>query len=492
MHTDLQYDKEVFQTILKASKKLSDHVGATMGPAGANAIIRKSGFETLVTQDGVTVARAIKLADPAEDSVVDIIRGAASLLEQEVGDGTTTVTVLTHAILEEANKLFIMGWTKQEIIRSIDSLVPDVLQAIDNAKLDTTHENLIKVATISGKEASIGQTVADTIWELGSTATVMTEESATGEDKVETVNGYEVGFGWVSHYMAPEREVTKGDPLVVVCDMNIRDKQDILPILSAVNKAQRPLVLFARQISGDALSLLVINKIKNVVDSVAIEIVDGELAAGDILQDIARVVGAEVLGRSNGKPVDSFTLDNAGTVSTAIIGKDKSTLVGFGGVQEDISGYIQVLKDAKTKDKLERKALDTRIASLEAKVATIYVGGATASERQERLFRFDDAIGAAKTALKDGIVEGAGSVFKRFADTYTGKDLSALTNALRAPQERILSNGAEYLFDYTTAGVYDPAGTLKACLQTAVSTAKLLINGGSIITEVKDDVTRNQ
>ena len=383
-----------------------------------------------------------------------------------------------------------MGWTKQEIIRSIDKLVPEVLEAVDRETQETDKVSLIQASTVSGKEPMIGQIVADTIWELGSTATVMTEESATGEDKVETVSGYEIPFGWVSHYMAPERETTKSDPLVVVCDMNIRDKQDIFPVLSVVNKAQRPLVLFARQISGDALSLLVINKIKNVVDSVAIEIVDGELSAGDILQDIAKVVGAEVLGRSNGKPVDSFSLDSAGTVSTAIIGKDKSTLVGFGGVQEDVASYIQVLKDAKTKDKLERKALDTRIASLEAKVATIYVGGATASERQERLFRFDDAIGAAKTALKDGIVEGAGSVFKRFADTYTGKDLSALTNALRAPQKRILDNGAEYMFDYTTVGVYDPAGTLKSCLQVAVSTAKLLINGGSIITEVKDETTK--
>ena len=486
MHTDLQYDKEVFQTILRASKKLSDHVGSTMGPAGSNAIIRKSGYETLVTQDGVTVARAMTLEDTAENAVIDIIKSAASLLEQEVGDGTTTVTVLTHAILEEANKLFIMGWTKQEIIRSIDNLVPAVLQVINESVIATTKDKLTQVATISGKEESIGQVVADTIWQLGSTATVMTEESATGEDKVETVSGYEIPFGWVSHYMAPERETTKNDPWVVVCDMNIRDKQDILPILSAINQSKnKQLVLFARQISGDALSLLVINKIKGVVDAVAIEITDGEISSSDVLQDVAKVVGADVLGRSNGKPVDGFTLQSAGTTATAIIGRDKSTLVGFGG---NIAEYIQTLKDAKTKDKIERKGLDTRIASLESKVATIYVGGNTPGERQERLFRFDDAIGAAKTALKDGIVEGAGSVFKTFADNYAGKDLSALTNALRAPQERILSNGAEYMFDYATAGVYDPAGTLKACLLTAVSTAKLLINGGSIITEVKDEV----
>ena len=487
MHTDLQYDNEVFQTILRASKKLSDHVGSTMGPAGGNVIIRKSGFETLVTQDGVTVARAMKLEDPAEDSVIDIIRGAAALLEQEVGDGTTTVTVLTNAILEEANKLLYKGWTKQEIVQSIDMLVPHVISAVDKAKLDTTHDNLIKVATISGKEESIGKIVADVIWELGASATVMTEESATGEDKVEMVSGYEIPFGWVSHYMAPDRETTKSDPLVVVCDMNIRDKQDILPILSVANKAQRPLVLFARQISGDALSLLVINKIKNVVDAVAIELADGEITAYDFLQDVAKVVGAQVLGRSNGKPVDAFTLADAGTVTTAIIGKDKSTLVGFGAPAEDIASYVQVLKDAKTKDKLERINLYIRIASLESKVATIYVGGNTPSERQERLFRFDDAVGAAKTAVKDGIVEGAGSVFKAFADTYTGNDSSALTNALRAPHGRILSNGADDTNDYATAGVYDPAGTLKACLQTAVATAKLLINSVSLITEVKDE-----
>lgn len=488
MHTDLQYDKEVFQTILRASKKLSDHVGSTMGPSGSNVIIRKSGYETLVTQDGVTVARAMTLEDTAENAVIDIIKGAASLLEQEVGDGTTTVTVLTNAILEEANKLLIMGWSRQEIIRSIDALVPDVLQAIEKAKLDTTKDNLIKVATISGKEEPIGTTVADVIWDLGSTATVMTEESATGEDRVDTVSGYEAPFGWVSHYMAPDREVSKNDPFVVVCDMNIMDKRDILPILSAINQSQnKQLVLFARQISGDALSLLVINKIKGVVDSVAIEITDGEMMASDILRDIATVVGAQVLGRSNGKPVDSFTLEDAGNVATAIIGKDKSTLVGFGGEADVITKYVHTLKDAKTKDKTERKALDTRIASLESKVATIYVGGATASERQERLFRFDDAIGAAKTAMKDGIVEGAGSVFKTFADTYSSNTLSALTNALRAPQDRILSNGAEYMYDYATAGVYDPAGTLKACLQTAVATAKLLINANSIITEVKDE-----
>lgn len=491
MHTDLQYDKEVFQTILRASKKLSDHVGSTMGPAGSNAIIRKSGYETLVTQDGVTVARAMVLQDPAENAVIDIIKGAASLLEQEVGDGTTTVTVLTHAILEEANKLFIMGHTKQEIIRSIDSLVPGVLQAITNATIKTTHDNLVQVATISGKEESIGKIVADVIWDLGSTATVITEESATGEDKVDTVSGYEIPFGWISHYMAPDREVVKGDPLVVVCDMNIMDKRDILPVLSVINANQnKQLVLFARQISGDALSLLVLNKIKGVIDAVAIEVTDGEMTASDILRDIATITGAQVLGRSNGKPVDGFTIEDAGTTAMALIGRDKSTLTGFGGEKEVITKYIQTLKDAKTKDKSERASLDARIASLESKVATIYVGGATASERQERLFRFDDAVGAAKTALKDGIVEGAGSVFSQFAYDYAGKDLSALTNALRAPQDTIHRNmGKSTPFDsYTSyAGVYDPSGTLKACLQTAVATAKLLINAGSLITEVKDE-----
>lgn len=491
MHKKLYFDKEVLSKTLTASSTLAKHVGATMGPTGRNVLIKNIGYPTTVTQDGVTVARSIVLKDEAENSVADVIKLAAIQLEELVGDGTTTVTVLIDAILQEANKLMVVGFTPDEIVNGMEAYSQKVAAFIEENKIEVDLEKLIRVASISAKNEAIGKLVAETVYSLGATATVTTQESATGTDSVDTLAGFEIPFGWISHYMAPTREVSMENPHVIVCDMPLRDKQDVLPILKALNEDKnKSAVIFARQIGGEALSMLVINKLKKVVDVVAIEISDRQIPASDIFQDLSITTGAKIISRSNGKPVDSFQIEDAGAIDNVIVGKEQTTLIGYRVPEEDVNIYVQTLKEIKTKNKLEEQTLKQRAAQIESKVANIHVGGRTPSEIQERMFRVDDAIGAAKTALNSGIVLGGGWVFDRVSTVHEPSMTErALAVALRAPQARLAANGATDLSStyLNENGVYDPLGTLTECLQTAVSTAKVLLLAGSMIMESDDE-----
>lgn len=483
MHKKLYYGAETFEKILSASNKLAKHVGSTMGPSGKNVIIKDTGYPTVVTQDGVTVARSIYLEDQAEDSVKEIIKQAAVQLEEKVGDGTTTVTVLINELLEYAKT---SGIPTKEFIGMLEDELQDLISYVKkSAKTKITKKELIQTATVSAKDETIGKLVAGVVWELGAKATISVEESPADKDSVDTVAGYELPYGWVSHYMAPGREVIMESPHVVVCDMNLRDKQDILPILQAVNASDnKKVVVFARQIGGDALSLMVINKLKSVVDIVAVEIEDGAVPASDMFEDISVATGANIISRQ-GRHVDTFSLKDAGSTAKAIILRDSSTLVQYGGAKEDIDAYVDALAKTKTKTDFEKNMISKRIAAIQSKVATIRIGGKTASEIQERVFRAEDAIGAAKTALQSGIVVGGGAVYQ----DYAIGSIAPLASTVGKLRDRIIANGApeSTVEDLIGAGVFDPLGTVIECLNTAVSTVVLLLNTDSLIVEEKED-----
>lgn len=511
MDTQVFLGKEALLNVMAGAEKVFSAVASTMGPRGRNAIIRKQGI-TFVTRDGVTVAECIKLENPAEQAGAELIQRAANTMNELTGDGTTTVTVLTYKILEEANKLIAAGHNPMVLKASLEDATAKVREYIESKVVkDLSLKQLTQVATIAASDKEIGEMIAQTVHQLGKDSMVTLQDGNTPKTSYELVDGMQIESGYASPYMITDdstQSTSVKDAFVVLFDKTIRTKEEIMPILKLLNVDGKPnAIIIAHEIAGDALSFLVMNRVKGAVEAVGINLPADIEDKTNYLHDIAAVTGGKVLSKSGELNEDNATLNDFGKIGSAVLKHNKTILTRGFGNKEDVerrkNGLAKELLDKSQKIKNGEE----RMAILEGRNAIITIGGSSPSDIQERHFRFEDAVGASKAAKRSGLTAGGGTTLlgasKELGET-PGETI--LKQALVEPAKQVLANAGlnaearigtmdynkgydvtnpDVEIDMLQAGVVDPAESTIKCLETSVSIACLLMTAGSLIVDIE-------
>ena len=525
------YDDDARTRVLGGAKVLYDAVKVTFGPKGRNVVIAKGYGGPTVTHDGVTVAESLDLPEVDDETLgykvgAELIKQAASKLNKVVGDGTTTVTVLTYNILKEANKLIAAGHNPQELRKGIEAAGAEVIAKLDSLSesVEGKTERVAEVATISAGDAAIGKLIADVIEKVGKDGVVTVEASQGLELEAEVVEGFTFDRGFVSQFFITDvnrQEAVYEKPAILITDKKISNVQELLPMLEKLAAAgKKDVVLIADELEGEALSILVLNKLKGVFNTVAVKAPAFGDRRKDILNDIAILTGAKVISSDQGMSFETAELDAVGTARKVIVDKDSTTIIEGAGDTKDIKARItQINAQAENvTSSYDKEQLNKRSAALSGRVAVIKVGGATETEIDEKKYRVDDAVAATKAAIAEGIVPGGGVTLVNLAAgiaTDGGDSVAAgrqvLKNALRQPFLQITANaglnseallaqveaskpgfGVDVnhpeagLIDVKKAGVIDPTRVTKEALQSAVSIASTAATMGALVVDVPE------
>ncbi len=523
------YDEDARRRVLEGAKILYEAVKTTMGPKGRNVVISKGFGGPTVTHDGVTVAKGVEIADVDDETLgykvgAELIKQAANKLNDVAGDGTTTVTVLTYHILNEANKLIAAGHNPMLLRKGLEAAASDVIKALDGLResIEGNKKRVAEVATISAGDAEIGELIADVIEKVGKDGVVTVEEGQGLDLESEVVEGFTFDRGFLSAYMVTDTarmEAVLEKPHIVVTDKKIGSLQEFLPVLEKIAQTgKKDIVIIAEDIEGEALATLVLNKLKGVLNVVAIKAPSFGDRRKDILQDIATLIGGSFLDAE--QPFDDVELTDIGSARKVIVTKDETTIIEGAGSAADLKARIAQITaqiDA-AKSEYDRENLEKRRAALNGKVAVIKVGGATETEIEEKKFRVDDAVAAVKAALDEGIVAGGGVTLINVAAALSTDDNDAtvaagktiLASALEQPFRILLTNAglnadewlpqvrkgklgqgvnvndASKLVDLKAAGVVDPARVTKEAVQNAASIAGTAITMGALVVDVPE------
>ena len=519
------YADQARDKVLSGAKQLYDAVKVTFGPKGQNVVIEKSYGNPTITHDGVTVAEAVDLgsteANLGEQIGAKLIKSAAQKLNKVAGDGTTTVTVLTYNILNEANKLIAAGVNPMELRKGIEQAGQEIVQKINQTaeKIAGDDKKVAEVATISAGDPEIGKLIADVISKIGKDGIVTVEAGQGLEMEQEIVEGFSYDKGYSSPFFVTDvnrQEAVFDKPLILLTDKKISTSSEILPILEKVAQSgHKDLVIIAEEVSGEALSLLVLNKLKGVFNSLVLKAPAFGDRRKEILEDIAVLTDAIVISEDKGMKHEDTEVSALGAAKKIIATKDSSTIISGAGKQSAVSDRIELIKsqaNLATSD-YDREQYEKRAAALSGKVAVIKVGGATETEIDEKKYRVDDAVAATKAALDEGIVTGGGVTLVNLADQLEEKDAGAkiVKNALKAPLLHILENAGlnaqallaavenakpgqginvmepeKGLQDLKKAGVIDPARVTREAVQNAISIAATAITMGALIVEIPE------
>ncbi len=519
------YADQARDKVLSGAKQLYDAVKVTFGPKGQNVVIEKSYGNPTITHDGVTVAEAVDLgsteANLGEQIGAKLIKSAAQKLNKVAGDGTTTVTVLTYNILNEANKLIAAGVNPMELRKGIEQAGQEIVQKINQTaeKIAGDDKKVAEVATISAGDPEIGKLIADVISKIGKDGIVTVEAGQGLEMEQEIVEGFSYDKGYSSPFFVTDvnrQEAIFDKPLILLTDKKISSSSEILPILEKVAQSgHKDLVIIAEEVSGEALSLLVLNKLKGVFNSLVLKAPAFGDRRKEILEDIAVLTDAIVISEDKGMKLEDTEVSALGSAKKIIATKDSSTIISGAGKQSAVSDRIELIKsqaNLATSD-YDREQYEKRAAALSGKVAVIKVGGATETEIDEKKYRVDDAVAATKAALDEGIVTGGGVTLVNLADQLEEKDAGAkiVKNALKAPLLHILENAGlnaqallaavenakpgqginvmepeKGLQDLKKAGVIDPARVTREAVQNAISIAATAITMGALIVEIPE------
>lgn len=524
------YDDDARARVLGGAKALYDAVKVTYGPKGRNVVIAKGYGGPTVTHDGVTVAESVDLEEKDDETLgykvgAELIKQAASKLNKAAGDGTTTVTVLTYNILKEANRLIAAGHNPMELRKGIEAAGAEVVAKL-NALAESVEgkkERVAEVATISAGDAEIGKLIADVIEKVGKEGVVTVEASQGLELEAEVVEGFTLDRGFVSQFFVTDvnrQEAVYEKPAIVITDKKISSVQEFLPMLEKLAQAgKKDVVLIADEVEGEALSILVLNKLKGVFNTVAVKAPAFGDRRKEILQDIATLTGATVISDDQALTFETAGLEVIGSARKVIVGKDETTIIEGAGKQEDVSARTaQIFAQAENaSSEYDKEQYEKRAAALSGKVAVIKVGGATETEIDEKKFRVDDAVAATKAALADGIVAGGGVTLANLSEEIEisatdslveGKQI--LKTALLKPFYELMNNAGlnpdEYwpqvrgkkgfgidvnapekgLLDLKKAGVIDPARVTKEAVQNAVSIASTAATMGALVVDVPE------
>lgn len=525
------YDDDARQRVLGGAKALYDAVKVTYGPKGNNVVIGKSYGGPTVTHDGVTVAESIDLPENDDETLgykigAELIKQAASKLNKVAGDGTTTVTVLTYNILKEANRLIAAGHNPQELRRGIEAAATEVLGKLEgmSESIEGKSDRVAEVATISAGDESIGKLIAGVIEKVGKDGVVTVEAGQGLELEAEVVEGYSLDRGWVSAFFVTDvnrQEAVYDKPSVLITDKKVSSVQEFLPMLEKLAQSgKKDLVLIADEVDGEALSILVLNKLKGVFNTVAVKAPAFGDRRKEILQDIATLTGATVVSEDQGLTFENVGLEVLGAARKVIVGKDETTIIEGAGKAATIKDRIkQIYAQAENaSSEYDKEQFEKRAAALSGKVAVIKVGGATETEIDEKKFRVDDAVAATKAALAEGIVAGGGVTLVNLAENIKIKEGDALSagrqilkNALKQPFLQITANAGlnseallaqveagkpgfgvnvmapeKGLIDVKKEGVIDPARVTKEAIQNAVSIASTAATMGALVVDVPE------
>lgn len=519
------YADQARDKVLSGAKQLYDAVKVTFGPKGQNVVIEKSYGNPTITHDGVTVAEAVDLgsteANLGEQIGAKLIKSAAQKLNKVAGDGTTTVTVLTYNILNEANKLIAAGVNPMELRKGIEKAGQEIVEKINQTaeKIAGDDKKVAEVATISAGDPEIGKLIADVISKIGKDGIVTVEAGQGLEMEQEIVEGFSYDKGYSSPFFVTDvnrQEAVFDKPLILLTDKKISTSSEILPILEKVAQSgHKDLVIIAEEVSGEALSLLVLNKLKGVFNSLVLKAPAFGDRRKEILEDIAVLTDAIVISEDKGMKLEDAEVSALGSAKKIIATKDSSTIISGAGKQSAVSDRIELIKsqaNLATSD-YDREQYEKRAAALSGKVAVIKVGGATETEIDEKKYRVDDAVAATKAALDEGIVTGGGVTLVNLADQLEEKDAGAkiVKNALKTPLLHILENAGlnaqallaavenakpgqginvmepeKGLQDLKKAGVIDPARVTREAVQNAISIAATAITMGALIVEIPE------
>ena len=525
MAKEINFSDDARNKLYNGVKKLNDAVKVTMGPRGRNVLIQKSFGAPAITKDGVSVAKEIELKDTIENMGASLVREVASKTNDEAGDGTTTATVLAHAIFKEGLRNVTAGANPIEVKRGMDKFAAAVIEELKKASKKVSGKTEIaQVATISANnDSAVGDLISEAMEKVGKDGVITVEEAKSINDELNVVEGMQFDRGYLSPYFItnPDKMIVElNSALVLLFDKKITNLKDLLPVLEQVQKTGKPLLIIAEDIEGEALATLVVNKLRGVLNISAVKAPGFGDRRKAMLEDIAILTGGAVISEELGRTLESASLADLGKAERIVIDKDNTTIVNGAGEKKAINARISQIKAqiAETTSDYDKEKLQERLAKLSGGVAVIKVGAATETEMKEKKDRVDDALNATKAAVDEGIVIGGGAALIKASlsvkldlkgDEKIGADI--VKRALFAPLRQIAENAGfdaggvangvaenkdkkfgfnaangEYV-DMFKAGIIDPVKVERSALQNAVSVASLLLTTEATVSEIKED-----
>ncbi len=526
MAKEIKFGAEARAALEAGVNKLSDTVRVTLGPKGRNVVLDKSFGAPLITNDGVTIAKEVELEDAFENMGAQLVKEVATKTNDVAGDGTTTATVLAQAMINEGMKNLAAGANPIILRKGMKKATEAAVESIRNMSSALSgKEQIAKVAAISAGDDQVGEMVADAMEKVTGDGVITIEESKTMMTELDMVEGMQFDRGYVSAYMATnmdKMEAELDNPYILITDKKISNIQEILPLLEQVVQASARLLVIAEDVEGEALSTLVINKLRGTFNVVAVKAPGYGDRRKEMLKDIAILTGGQVISEELGLDLKETTLDQLGRAKSVKVQKENTIIVDGEGAKDEIEGRIAQIKtqiDETTSD-FDREKLQERLAKLAGGVAVIRVGAATETEMQEAKLRMEDALAATRAAVEEGIIAGGGSAYihasKEVAklaadmegDEKTGANI--ILKALESPLRRIAENaGLEgsviidkvrseqpgFGFDALTeeyvnmvdSGILDPAKVTRSALQNATSVASTLLTTESVVANIKED-----
>ncbi|UUU23091.1 chaperonin GroEL [Streptomyces sp. DSM 40750] len=516
----IAFDEEARRGLERGMNQLADAVKVTLGPKGRNVVLEKKWGAPTITNDGVSIAKEIELEDPYEKIGAELVKEVAKKTDDVAGDGTTTATVLAQALVREGLRNVAAGANPMALKRGIEKAVEAVSGALlDQAKEVETKEQIASTASISAADTQIGELIAEAMDKVGKEGVITVEESQTFGLELELTEGMRFDKGYISAYFATDMERMEAvleDPYILIANSKVTNVKDLLPLLEKVMQSGKPLLIIAEDVEGEALSTLVVNKIRGTFKSVAVKAPGFGDRRKAMLGDIAILTGGEVISEEVGLKLENATLDLLGRARKIVITKDETTIVDGSGDTDQVAGRVnQIRAEIENSDSdYDREKLQERLAKLAGGVAVIKAGAATEVELKERKHRIEDAVRNAKAAVEEGIVAGGGvallqasSVFEKLeleGDEATGAN--AVKLALEAPLKQIAVNGGleggvivekvrnlpvghglnaatgEYV-DMIAEGIIDPAKVTRSALQNAASIAALFLTTEAVIAD---------
>ena len=526
MAKEIKYGAEARKALEAGVNQLADTVRVTLGPKGRNVVLAKSYGSPLITNDGVTIAKDIELEDAFENMGAQIVKEVATKTNDVAGDGTTTATVLAQAMINEGMKNLAAGANPIVLRKGMKKACDKAVEAIlDMSETISGKDQIARVASISAGDDEVGQMVADAMEKVSKDGVITIEESKSMKTELDLVEGMQFDRGYISAYMATDMEKMVAEldnQYILITDKKISNIQEILPLLEQIVQSGSKLLIIAEDIEGEALTTLIVNKLRGTFQVVAVKAPGYGDRRKEMLQDIAILTGGKVISEELGYELKDATLDDLGRAKSAKITKENTVIVDGMGAKEDIAGRVNVIKAQleETTSEFDKEKLQERLAKLAGGVAVIRVGAATETEMKEAKLRMEDALNATRAAVEEGIISGGGSAYihaaKKVAELV--KDLEGdektgakvVLKAMEAPLFHIAANAGlegsviinkikesevgvgfdaynETYVNMIEAGIIDPVKVTRSALQNATSVASTMLTTESVVADIKED-----
>ena len=526
MAKEIKYGADARKALETGVNKLADTVSVTLGPKGRNVVLDKSYGAPLITNDGVTIAKEIELENPFENMGAQLVKEVATKTNDVAGDGTTTATVLAQAMINEGMKNLAAGANPIILRKGMKKATDTAVEAIKamSSKVNGK-QHIARVASISAGDDTVGNMVADAMEKVSGDGVITIEESKTMQTELDLVEGMQFDRGYISAYMATDMdkmEASLDEPYILITDKKISNIQDILPLLEQVVQSGAKLLIIAEDIEGEALTTLIVNKLRGTFNVVAVKAPGYGDRRKAMLEDIAILTGGQVISDELGLDLKETTLEQCGRAKSVKVQKENTIIVDGEGDKDKIQARIAQIKKQveETTSDFDREKLQERLAKLAGGVAVIRVGAATETEMKERKLRIEDALAATRAAVEEGIISGGGSAYihaskevAKLVDTLEGDEKTGakiVLKALEAPLNKIATNAGlegsviinkvreskvgfgfdaykEEYVDMVEAGILDPAKVTRSALQNACSVASTLLTTESVVASIKED-----